>query len=166
MTENILNYHGKIDEGCIVEFVDLLNHVLARNLGPRKDLRKICSFALELLDNGMRYSLDENIIFTWIIESNTITFELENKAQMDDAFRLKNQADMIQALTRDERKIEFHKQISDPNFGKKGGAGLGLLQMIRKGALSVDVVIRPSDSGNEYVCVSRIQTSISTNKPS
>lgn len=159
MAENTLNYSGKIDEGCIVEFVDLLNNVLSRTLGPRKDLRKICSFAIELLDNGMRYSLDENISFSWKIESNFITFELENLAAGDDAIRLKKQADMIQNLNSDEQKIEFHRQITDTTFGKKGGAGLGLLQMLRKGALSVDVSITPSGDG-EYVCNSRIQTQL------
>lgn len=159
MRENELSYFGKIDEHCIVEFVDLLNGILTRNLGARKDLRKICSFAIELLDNGMRYSLDEQITFSWIIDHDFITFQLENRAQEDDARRLREQADLIRSLNADEKDSIFRKQILDPHFGKKGGAGLGLLQILRKGALTVDVDVRDSGSG-EYVCTSKIITSI------
>jgi|JI9StandDraft_1071089.scaffolds.fasta_scaffold14812_2 hypothetical protein len=166
MAENALNYCGKIDEECIVEFVDLLNHVLVKSLGQRKDLRKICSFALELLDNGMRYSLDELITFSWTLDSDIITFELENKAQMVDAFRLKKQADLIRSLSIEEIKAAFHKQIIDTSFGAKGGAGLGLLQMLRKGALSIEVNILQVESSENFVCNSRIQTSITTQKAS
>lgn len=160
MTDNTLNYCGKIDESCIVEFVDLLNRILARNLGPRKDLRKICSFAIELLDNGMRYSLDENIVFSWRIADHMVTFELQNRAQVEDAIRLKEQADMIHGMNPDERNVEFQKQITNAEFTHKGGAGLGLLQMLRKGAISLDVNVHPSDSG-DYVCYSRIVTPLS-----
>jgi hypothetical protein len=162
MTENTLNYFGKIDEHCIVEFVDLLNGILTRSLGPRKDLRKICSFAIELLDNGMRYSIDENISFSWKIEKGSITFQLENKAEYDDAMRLKKQAAHFHQMNDEERKEEFKKQITDPSFTKKGGAGLGLLQMLRKGAISIDINVEPAIDG-DYVCISKIQTPLNKN---
>lgn len=159
MKENALNYFGKIDEHCIVEFVDLLNGILTRNLGARKDLRKICSFAIELLDNGMRYSVDDNISFSWIIQNDHITFELQNLAQKDDAVRLREQADLIRTFSEEESDNEFRKVMLEPQFGKKGGAGLGLLQMLRKGAVTIDVDINISTEG-EYVCVCKIVTPI------
>ncbi|MBX7050809.1 MAG: hypothetical protein K1X54_02120 [Flavobacteriales bacterium] len=159
MKENALNYFGKIDEHCIVEFVDLLNGILTRNLGARKDLRKICSFAIELLDNGMRYSVDDNISFSWVIQNDHITFELQNRAQEDDAFRLREQADMIKSFSEEEKNNEFRKVMLEPHFGKKGGAGLGLLQMLRKGAVSIDVHVDVSALG-EYVCICKIVTPI------
>ncbi|MBL0314628.1 MAG: hypothetical protein IPP69_02190 [Flavobacteriales bacterium] len=159
MKENALNYFGKIDEHCIVEFVDLLNGILTRNLGARKDLRKICSFAIELLDNGMRYSVDDNISFSWIIQNDHITFELQNLAQKDDAVRLREQADLIRTFSEEESDNEFRKVMLEPQFGKKGGAGLGLLQMLRKGAVRIDVDVNKSTEG-EYVCVCKIVTPI------
>jgi hypothetical protein len=159
MKENALNYFGKIDEHCIVEFVDLLNGILTRNLGARKDLRKICSFAIELLDNGMRYSVDDNISFSWIIQNDHITFELQNLAQKDDAVRLREQADLIRTFSEEESDNEFRKVMLEPQFGKKGGAGLGLLQMLRKGAVTIDVDVNISTEG-EYVCVCKIVTPI------
>lgn len=157
MIDNALRYFGKIDEGGIVDFVDLLSGVLHKNLGPRKDIRKLCSFAIELLDNGMRYSIDNKVTFTWTIEKECITFELENEASPSDAMRLKEHAHNIHGMDDVQRRLAFQEQINSEHFGEKGGAGLGLLQILRKGALSIDVSIRQQDN-NTFVCVSRIQT--------
>jgi hypothetical protein len=157
MIDNALRYFGKIDEGGIVDFVDLLSGVLNKNLGPRKDIRKLCSFAIELLDNGMRYSLDNKVTFTWTIDKDFITFELENQANQADALRLKEHTQNIHCMDEVQRRQAFQEQINSSYFGEKGGAGLGLLQILRKGALSIEVNIR-QQSNDTFVCVSRIQT--------
>jgi len=157
MIDNALRYYGKIDEGGIVDFIDLLSGVLYRNLGPRKDIRKMCSFALELLDNGMRYSIDNRVTFTWTIEKDTLTFELENQAIESDAIRLKDHARQLDTMDDQQRKEAFQVQINSEHMGAKGGAGLGLLQILRKGALSIDIQIRQQPDKN-FLCTSRIQT--------
>jgi len=157
MIENALRYYGKIDEGGIVDFVDLLSGVLYRSLGPRKDIRKMCSFAIELLDNGLRYSIDNRVSFTWTIEKDRLTFELENQASESDAIRLQNHARELHDMDDAQLKVAFQEQINSDQFGLKGGAGLGLLQILRKGALSIDIQIR-KQTDETFVCVSRIQT--------
>ena len=157
MIENALRYYGKIDEGGIVDFVDLLSGVLYRSLGPRKDIRKMCSFAIELLDNGLRYSIDNLVSFTWTIEKDRLTFELENQASESDAIRLQNHARGLHDMDDAQLKVAFQEQINSDQFGLKGGAGLGLLQILRKGALSIDIQIR-KQTDETFVCVSRIQT--------
>ncbi len=159
MIDNALRYYGKIDEGGIVDFVDLLSGVLNRNLGPRKDIRKMCSFAIELLDNGMRYSLDNRVSFTWTIEKDRLTFELENEAEESDAIRLLSHTQRLQQMNIDERKEAFQKQINSEHLGPKGGAGLGLLQILRKGVLSLDTQIQ-EQSNRTFVCKSRIETQL------
>ncbi len=157
MIDNALRYYGKIDEGGIVDFVDLLSGVLYRNLGPRKDIRKMCSFAIELLDNGLRYSIDNRVSFTWTIEKDRLTFELENQASECDAIRLQNHARDLHDMDDAQLKVAFQEQINSDQFGVKGGAGLGLLQILRKGALSIDIQIR-KQTDETFICVSRIQT--------
>lgn len=162
MIDNALRYYGKIDEGGIVDFVDLLSGVLYRNLGPRKDIRKMCSFAIELLDNGLRYSIDNKVSFTWTIEQDCLTFELENHAEKNDAVRLKNHVQELQDMDDGQRKQAFQNQINSEQLGPRGGAGLGLLQILRKGVLSLDIQIR-EQSDCTYICVSRIQTPLYKN---
>jgi len=165
MIDNALRYYGKIDEGGIVDFVDLLSGILYRNLGPRKDIRKMCSFAIELLDNGMRYSIDNRVSFTWTIEKDRLTFELENQASESDALRLQNHARELHVMDDAQRKVAFQEQINCDQLGVKGGAGLGLLQILRKGALSIDIQIH-KQTDQTFVCVSRIHTPLQkTEKP-
>jgi hypothetical protein len=165
MIDNALRYYGKIDEGGIVDFVDLLSGILHKNLGPRKDIRKMCSFAIELLDNGMRYSIDHRVSFTWTIERDKLTFELENQASENDAIRLQNHARELHDMDDVQRKQAFQEQINCEQLGAKGGAGLGLLQILRKGALSIDIQIR-RQSDETFVCVSRIQTPLQKSEKS
>jgi hypothetical protein len=165
MIDNALRYYGKIDEGGIVDFVDLLSGVLYKNLGPRKDIRKMCSFAIELLDNGMRYSIDNRVSFTWTIERDRLTFELENQASESDALRLQNHARELHGMDDAGRRQAFQDQINSDQLGARGGAGLGLLQILRKGALSIDIQIH-RQADQTFVCVSRIQTPLQkTDKP-
>jgi hypothetical protein len=165
MIDNALRYYGKIDEGGIVDFVDLLSGVLYKNLGPRKDIRKMCSFAIELLDNGMRYSIDNRVSFTWTIEKDRLTFELENQASESDALRLQNHARELHGMDDAGRRQAFQDQINSDQLGARGGAGLGLLQILRKGALSIDIQIH-RQADQTFVCVSRIQTPLQkTDKP-
>jgi hypothetical protein len=117
----------------------------------------MCSFAIELLDNGLRYSIDNRVSFTWTIEKDRLTFELENQASESDAIRLQNHARELHDMDDAQLKVAFQEQINSDQFGLKGGAGLGLLQILRKGALSIDIQIR-KQTDETFVCVSRIQT--------
>ena len=163
MIDNALRYYGKIDEGGIVDFVDLLSGVLYRNLGPRKDIRKMCSFAIELLDNGLRYSIDNRVSFTWTIEKDRLTFELENHADKSDAVRLMAHVQELQGMDDQQRKQAFQDQINSAELGPKGGAGLGLLQILRKGALSLDIQVK-EQADCTFLCTSRIQTPLQKNE--
>ncbi|MFM7727837.1 MAG: DUF6272 family protein, partial [Flavobacteriales bacterium] len=110
-----------------------------------------------LLDNGMRYSLDNRVSFTWTIERDRLTFELENHAEENDAARLLNHTQELQKMSLEERKLAFQKQINSEHLGPKGGAGLGLLQILRKGVHLLDIQIQ-EQSNRTFVCKSRIET--------
>lgn len=163
MSLNTLSYQGTIDANCVVDFVDLLNRVLASGFGTKKELKRICSFAVELLDNGVRYSHDATVTFGWTINANGVCFELSNKADREDALRLQNQAKELQKIDREDMRKIFQKQLAETQFGAKGGAGLGLIQMLRKGALNLDIKVNQISCGS-YVCSSKLTTQFETPK--
>jgi hypothetical protein len=105
----------------------------------------------------MRYSIDSRVSFTWTIEKDRLTFELENQASECDAFRLQNHARELHRMDDARRKQAFQEQINSEQLGAKGGAGLGLLQILRKGALSLDIQIQRQPD-QTFLCTSRIQT--------
>jgi hypothetical protein len=159
MKNNTLHYDGLIDESFIAQFAEMLTGALVLHLGQRKDLRKILGFGLELLDNGLRYGSDHRVTFSWKIGDEEIVFELTNKANPSDAERLVKNAEEIKSMSNEELQTEYKKQMLNPDFGMKGGAGLGLMQLVRKGARIVDVSANPSETG-EFICHSSIQASI------
>jgi len=159
MEKNTLLYEGMIDESFIAQVAEMLNGVLIHHLGQRKDLRKICGFGLELLDNGMRYGSDHRVTFSWTIGNQSVVFEMTNKAQLDDAQRLLDNAASVRGLSDDDLNSRFKEQMLNPEFGKKGGAGLGLLQLARKGAKLVDVRVTANDMG-DYICHSTIEANL------
>lgn len=159
MFTNTLHYNGLIDEGFIAQVTEMLNGALQLHLGQRKDLRKICSFALELLDNGLRYGGEQNISFRWTIHTHSVLFELTNHAAGDDALRLQSSVRAVMSMSSVELEEEFKKQMLNPGFGKRGGAGLGWLQIVRKGARVLDVQVDETDFG-DYVCHSAVEAPI------
>ncbi len=159
MEKSTLLYEGLIDESFIAQVAEMLNGVLTLQLGQRKDLRKICGFGLELLDNGMRYGSDHRIIFKWSIGDKSVVFEMTNKAHLDDAQRLLDNAASVRGLSDDELNSKYKEQMLNPEFGKKGGAGLGLLQLVRRGAKLVDVRVTANDTG-DYICHSTIEANL------
>jgi hypothetical protein len=163
MSLNTLSYQGTIDANCVVDFVDLLNRVLASGFGTKKELKRICSFAVELLDNGIRHSHDATVTFGWTINTEGVCFELTNKADREDAMRLQNQAEELQKIDRVEMRKIFQRQLSESQFGAKGGAGLGLIQMLRKGALKLDIKVNQVSCGS-YECSSKLTTQFESPK--
>lgn len=154
-----LHYHGGIDEDFIASIADMLNGVLVQHFGQRKDLKKICGFALELLDNGLRYGSDQRVSFSWTLGDCSVIFELENNASDYNAERLLHNSTRVLSMSEDQVKEEFKKQMLNPEFGQGGGAGLGLLQLVKKGAKLVEVKVSASDSG-EFICKSTIEAQL------
>lgn len=164
MNNNTLHYDGLIDESFIAQFTEMLSGALMLHLGQRKDLRKILGFGLELLDNGMRYGTDHRISFAWTIGKEEVIFELTNKAKPDDANRLHNNVKEIQSMSLEQLQHQYKQQMLNPDFGVKGGAGLGLMQLVRKGARIKEVNIEPTPSG-DFICHSSIQASLNKTQP-
>jgi hypothetical protein len=163
MNNNTLHYDGLIDELFVAQFTEMLSGALLLHLGNRKDLRKILGFGLELLDNGLRYGSDHRISFAWTIGHEEVVFELTNKAKPDDAERLRNNANEILAMSKEDLQKQYKEQMLNLDFGSKGGAGLGLMQLVRKGARITQVNIEPTSTG-EYICHSSIQASLKSER--
>ena len=107
----------------------------------------------------MRYGSDHRIIFKWSIGDKSVVFEMTNKAHLDDAQRLLDNAASVRGLSDDELNSKYKEQMLNPEFGKKGGAGLGLLQLVRRGAKLVDVRVTANDTG-DYICHSTIEANL------
>ncbi|MFN0032246.1 MAG: DUF6272 family protein [Flavobacteriales bacterium] len=161
MKKSILDYAGTLSSEVRVQLTDLLGAIAVANLGKRKDLRKLCSIAIELLDNAQRHCTDNDISFKWRIEGDHVVVMVENHATEADAKRLKDQVEAIRNMNPEEIAQEFRKQLVNPEFNAKGGAGLGILQIAKKGATNIEVELHRLLNGS-YMCTSIVETPLNS----
>ncbi len=157
MKPNSLDYVGVLNSEIRVQLLDFLSAIAIAHLGKRKDLRKLCSIAIELLDNAQRHCTDDDISFKWQIEGDSLIVKVENHASEEDAKRLKEQVEALRQMTPTEITEEFRKQLLNPEFNARGGAGLGILQIAKKGATSFEVDVHKMING-AYACTSTVET--------
>lgn len=142
-----------------IQLLDLLKVVSLANLGKRNDLKKLCGIALELLDNAQRYCSSGGVAFEWRIEGDTLVVSIRNNAVRVDAERLLKTVDGINSMTSEEVAAAFREQLTNEQFGAKGGAGLGMLQIAKKTGSRLQARITPVND-SEYECTSEVAASL------
>jgi anti-sigma regulatory factor (Ser/Thr protein kinase) len=146
LTEYLLKYKGTLNSSFSSELTESILDSLKSVVVSLKDHKKISVIALELIDNALRYGLMKEIAFTIRREDDILWMEMTNFAKCDDAKKLKDSSDRIQNLTAEEIELAFNVQLLNPEFGERGGAGLGLLHIARKGVIAIDVKTEKTDT--------------------
>lgn len=157
--ENLIQYEGQLSSEVRIQLLDLLKVVSLANLGKRNDLKKLCGIALELLDNAQRYCSSGGVAFEWRIEGDLLVVSIRNNAAREDAERLLKTVGGINNMTPDEVATAFREQLTNEEFGAKGGAGLGMLQIAKKTGSRLKAHISPVTE-NEYACTSEVAASL------
>ncbi len=156
---NLLQYAGQLSSEVRIQLLDLLKVVSLANLGARNDLKKLCGIALELLDNAQRYGNAHDVSFEWRIEGHSLVVTIKNRAERKDAERLKKIVDDINAMTPEQVAEAFRAQLTNEQFGEKGGAGLGMLQIAKRTGGRIHAEIEPTDEG-AFLCISQVEAII------
>jgi hypothetical protein len=109
--------------------------------------------AIEMLDNAQRYSSTKHVRFEWHNREDGIFIKVINHATKDDAENMLCILDRIRQMDAHELKQALLDQLVNGDFGCKGGAGLGFLQIANRSGAHVDARIEPV-SDQEYMCES------------
>ncbi|HOY28602.1 MAG TPA: DUF6272 family protein, partial [Flavobacteriales bacterium] len=144
MDKNLLEYKGQLTSEVRIQLLDLLNCIALFNLGQRSDLKKLVGIALELLDNAQRYNASNDVDFQWRIQEDTLIVSISNTANQSDAQRLVDCVRTISQMNEEQLTAAFKDQMLNQGFGEKGGAGLGMLQIARKGGRRITADIEPA----------------------
>jgi len=159
MDKNLLEYKGQLTSEVRIQLLDLLNCIALFNLGQRSDLKKLVGIALELLDNAQRYNASNDVDFQWHIADDTLVVSISNTANSDDAQRLVQCVRAIGEMNEDQISAAFKDQMMNQGFGEKGGAGLGMLQIARKGGRRITADIEPA-TNDLFRCTSKVTTTL------
>jgi hypothetical protein len=159
MSSNHIQYKGQLSSEVRIQLLDLLKAISLANLGQRNDLKKLCGIALELLDNAQRYRSSGGVNFQWRIEGHMLVVSISNTAAREDAERLLKTVDEINAMSPEQVADAFRAQLTNEQFGAKGGAGLGMLQIAKRTGSRLNARIEAT-STDEFLCVSEVAATI------
>ena len=158
MKNSKVHYKGIVNDEIRTQLQDFLQSVAISNKLTTAGLKRILCFALELLDNAQRYAIG-NVTFDWASSGSQLIITLSNKAKITDANRLRTIVDRIKTMSSEQIDAEYKDQLINGQFGVSGGAGLGYLQMARKGARDMEIELIDSPDGFN-LCISKIATDI------
>jgi hypothetical protein len=159
MENSTTRYEGQLTSEVRIQLTDLVKAVAIANLGKRPNIKKLCGIAIELLDNAQRYCSDGSVRFAWEIVGDQLVISIENKASKKDAQRLLSSVEAVNKMTPEEIALAFREQLTNGEFGEKGGAGLGLLDIARKNRGVIQAYISPT-ADEVYNCKSQISTQL------
>ncbi len=161
MDNSTTRYEGQLTSEVRIQLTDLVKAVALANMGKRPNIKKLCGIAIEMLDNAQRYCTDGNVKFAWEIDGTHLVISIENQASSVDAHRLIKSVDAVNRMSAEEIASAFRAQLTNGEFGEKGGAGLGLLDIARKSTGTIEARIEPVDDVNDvYACQSIVSTPI------
>lgn len=160
MEKSITRYEGALTSEVRIQLTDLVQAVALANIGKRTNVKKLCGIAIELLDNAQRYCSNGSVHFTWELQQEQLVIRIENRAAERDAQRLVSIIEEVNNMRPEELADAFRAQLTNGEFGEKGGAGLGFMDIARKTKRPIHAVIEPLPDG-DYLCRSEVSTPLS-----
>lgn len=155
----LLSFNGAVSQELLVEM-----GVLVKNqVGVRTRIKKLFSVFVEVSQNIMHYSAIKEkhdgkdigvgiIVFTedeeyfYIHSGNPIKKEIGNK--------IKDKVDYINSLSKEELKNLYHERRKLPAESESKGAGLGLIDIVRKSENPIEYEIKPLDNQMNFLHLS------------
>ena len=159
MDKSLARYEGALSSDVRIQLTDLVMAAAIANIGKRPSVKKLCNIAIEMLDNAQRYCATGNVNFHWSLEGDVVHIRIENVASASDAKRMLQAVETVNSMSPDELSSAFRAQLSNGQFGEKGGAGLGFLDIARRSKSPIQADITPMADGH-YLCRSAVATII------
>lgn len=125
--KSVVQFEGVLNGELRGNLISVLNAVEAPEIS-KAELKKLCGVALEMLDNAQRYA-NGMITFKWDLLDHGYTIQVVNNASPEDALRLIAAVNRANALDTVQLKATLLQDLTNGEFGVKGGAGMGLMQI-------------------------------------
>ncbi len=143
MKQSVVKYQVNLTSLEVESVIDKFS-AEASQLNVHKRFLKIAVNCLvELIDNAFRYSspVADVLVETQLTEE-LVTFVVVNQSTLSDVEVLMLQVESYKRMSEEELDFLYRQKLSNNIFNERGGAGLGLLQIMRKDCLK-EIVISP-----------------------
>lgn len=143
MENEVVKYHTRLtslEVESLIERISLESEIF---MIPKRFLKIAINCLVELVDNAFRYSSTvSDVMVETEISSNEISFTVINQSTLNDIEVLMLQVESYKRMSESELDSLYRLKLSNNTFNERGGAGLGLLQIMRKECLK-EIVISP-----------------------
>lgn len=160
-------YIGKFNQKIVTFFPAMLEEQMHQVSESRKIKKRVYHTLVETLQNLQRHS---DAITQYNIEKSSGVFMIgkkdniyyiitSNKIVTETIPKLTRAIETVNNATPEELKKMYKKQLRDGSLSKKGGAGLGLIDIARKTDEKLDYLFIPIDNNlNYFVLKAEINT--------
>ncbi len=140
----VFQFSGRIDETVNAKMINELKQLIQKELNDKKSSSLMLMASIELLDNALRYSSNSSVEIQVRDLGDKLRLVVSNQAMEEDFNKLNHAILHYAQLTNPEMEDLYLAKLNHSAFNNRGGAGLGLLQLIRKGIqfenISSDIV--------------------------
>ena len=142
----IKSYEGKMDQDLVKKFTEEIEHLFESNGSEFKTSKKVFHVVVEMLQNVCKHSEGKkekikNVgegVFILASDKENFYIRVGNIAKKNDAKVVVNNLDKFNPLDPDSLKIKYRELIKASRISEKGGAGLGLIDIIKKTKHRID----------------------------
>ncbi len=156
-----LIYKGQLTHEITKLFTNMAEKKIEEQNIDIKVKRKVFHVMVEFLQNITKHSDDfddeknpiGNGIF--IVGEGTGSYYVMtgNKVKKEKENSLKNRIDTLNTLDKEQLDEMFKKQMKEGNITSKGGAGLGLIDLVRKTSSKLKYEFIPIDNNETYFII-------------
>lgn len=153
--KQLMEYEGEITFEKIEELLTLLNQRMTDTQCPKCKIRMF-SIMVEALENAYRHNFntpDQNPRIKVLLTQNGLHYALTvgNRVGNTELKQLTNRIDKLNSLSIDDVKALYSKTIHEGHISEKGGAGLGLMKILRSSRQPIKYAIEPIDSDSSNI---------------
>ena len=147
----LISYKGKPSGDMINSVLHLVEGKLNKLESATRMRKKVFKIIVEVLQNFIHHneSLEEvvypSFIFYLFKKEDRYTIISCNRQVEKNARQVVEKLDELMSLSASDLKNAYHEILGNGRFSKKGGAGLGLLEIIQKSGRDIEYEILPSD---------------------
>jgi len=152
-------YRGEVTGDNSVGLLTLLEREMEFSDFSLLGRKRLFMFVLENLQNITRHGVTKSEAITSLVVYNKTadgyTVSTGNALKNSEVRRLRNNLEKINNLEPDKIREVYRTMLQDSNIGRKGGAGLGLMEMARKTGNKLDYDFLPIDDKYSYFILSK-----------
>lgn len=158
MNENklILMYSDGISPKTLENLMAITEDKLSRHTAEARTKKKVFNVMVECLQNISRHgqkdetSLVSSIFIIGRDETDRFFILSGNVVAKKDEKELRAKLDRVNQMTEEELHQSYLDIIDDGKMSDKGGAGLGLIDIVRKSRSKIQYHFRPQDKENLF----------------